>query len=61
MLFDTFYGLIFDEVLSRSTKQRENRMVAHLLVLRDSFQIKQHYKASTSRSCCSWVEQQGSE
>ena len=39
---------------------REYHMAAHLMVLKDSFQVE-HHKASVSRSCCSWVEQQESE
>ena len=37
--------------------EREYRMAAHLMVLKDSFQVE-HHKASVSRSCCNWVEQQ---
>ena len=61
MMFEPFYGLTIDEVLSKSAgiRGRESHG-STLMVLRDSFQVE-HYKASVSRSCCSWVEQQESE
>ena len=40
--------------------ERENCMAAHLMVVRDSFQVE-HHKDGASRSCCSWVQQQESE
>ena len=35
--------------------ERENHIAAHLVVFRDSFQVK-HHEASESRSCCIRVD-----
>ena len=46
VMFDTFYGLTVDEVLIVQVQEleRENRMAAHLMVLRDGFQVEHHIK-----------------
>ena len=43
-MFNTFYGFTLDEVLSTSAgiRERESRMAAHLMVLRDNFQVEHH-------------------
>ena len=51
MMFDTLYGLTVNEV---QKLERENCMAAHLMVLRDGFQVEYH-KVNVSRSCCSWL------
>ena len=61
MLIQTLNGLVVNEVGSGSMRgERENCRAVHLLELKESFNV-QCFEVNELTSCCSWMEQWGSE